>query len=153
MQGDAQSDGSAEWNLFWDAAAARQVIELHPELRVRMFSLDTTNSVPITDAFLRSFGTQYEHPLSAAAGCFYSLVAGHTHRTGDHYYAWDVLTAAFVLDPSMFAFDKRRVRVHTSGASRGRTEPDDDSVAKEVWVARPLKDPSVFYELVLKALK
>jgi purine nucleosidase len=111
------------------------VLEKHDLLRVKAFTLDATNDVPVTEQFLYSFGSQYEYPMSALAGMCYALVANHVGRTGEHYYAWvcgcvawissshataqDVLTAAYVIAPELFQFSERRVRVHVEPPSAG----------------------------------
>ena len=96
---------TAEWNLFWDSKAAKVVLEDFPELRIRLFSLDVTDSVPITDEFLLSFGKHFHSCLlTQIGGTIYSLIAGHTFRTGLPYYAWDALTVAYLLKPSLFEF-------------------------------------------------
>ena len=56
-------DNSAEWNVYWDPDAAKVVLEEHPSLNVRLFSLDATNHVPITPAFLVAFGAQYRYKM------------------------------------------------------------------------------------------
>jgi purine nucleosidase len=75
-------DMSAEWNIYWDSASAAVVLQQFPSLRIRLFSLDVTNFVPIDDKFLfEAFGRQFDYLLSNIGGTIYSLIAGHTFRT------------------------------------------------------------------------
>lgn len=148
-------DKSAEWNVYWDAAAAHVVLSgRFPSLVVRIVSLDATNLVPITAAFLHEFGAQYAYPLSALAGNAYALVSANILRTSLHYFAWDVLTALWLLRPDIFEWTPRHIRVHTAEPSYGRTEPvaSDTPNTKAVLVAKPV-DPANFYRSTLTAFR
>ncbi|KAK7200215.1 inosine-adenosine-guanosine-nucleosidehydrolase [Novymonas esmeraldas] len=95
---DNRTDGSAEWNIFWDPAAAKTVLTC-PHLKSVLFSLDSTNSVPVTSEVVQRFGAQNGFLLSQFVG---SAWASCTHyalmRPLDGYYAWDVLTAAYAIE-------------------------------------------------------
>jgi purine nucleosidase len=148
-------DKSAEWNVYWDATAAHVVLSgRFPSLTVRIVSLDVTNQVPITAAFLHEFGAQYAYPLSALAGNAYALVSANILRTSLHYFAWDVLTALWLLRPDFFEWSPRHIRVHTAEPSYGRTEPvpNDTPNTKAVLVAKHV-DPANFYRATLTAFR
>lgn len=68
-------DTSQEWNLYWDAQSARDVLQsplLAP--KVLLFSTDATNHVPVTSQVVRRFGKV----SVAAAAKFASLPIGST---------------------------------------------------------------------------
>jgi purine nucleosidase len=77
--------------------------------------LDLTNRVPITSEFVLSLARQRQHPLSDLAGLCYSLV---THQD---YFAWDVLTTAYIGQPNMFTLKDWNTEIITTGISQGRT--------------------------------
>lgn len=106
-------DGSAEWNVYWDPVSAKTVFGLG--IPITMCPLDLTNKVPVTKDFMAGFAKQRKHPLSDLAGLCYSLVS---HQL---YYAWDLLTAAFIGSPSLFTQRDVRVDVVDSGVSQGKT--------------------------------
>ncbi|MBI2238310.1 MAG: nucleoside hydrolase, partial [Actinobacteria bacterium] len=73
-------DRSAEWNIYWDPAAAKRVFD--SDLSLTMFPLDATDRVPVTEEFRRAFGSQYRHALSAAAGTIWAMTSGWELATG-----------------------------------------------------------------------
>lgn len=106
-------DGSAEWNVYWDPIAADRVWQT--EIPLVLCPLDITNRVPITSAFVRRLCQQRRYPLSDLAATCYALV---THQD---YYAWDVLTTAYLGRPEIFSRREVETRIITEGASQGRT--------------------------------
>ncbi len=141
-------DGSAEWNVYWDPPAAKRVWE--SGLPITMFPLDATNTVPVTDEFLRAIGRQYDYPLSQAAGTIWALTARHEMRTGEDYYFWDTLTTSYLAAPGLCRFDEIGCDVVVEGPSQGRTVPTDQG--------RPVKaamsvDVEAFYDHVLTTLR
>lgn len=92
------SDGSAEWNAFWDPPAAAAVWGAGVPLL--LVPLDATNTVPITRDLLYRFGPQAGRQLSLLAGTMWAtVVTWDSERPGLPYYAWDTLTAACALAP------------------------------------------------------
>lgn len=96
-----RTDGTAEWNIFWDPPAAQKVLTC-TSLKVVLFSLDSTNHVPVISSVVQRFGAQNDYLLSQFVGAAW---ASCTHyalmRPNDGYYAWDVLTAAFAINSSL----------------------------------------------------
>lgn len=157
-------DDTAEWNLFWDAPAARTVLEtplLRAEQRV-LFGLDATNHVPVTPAFVRRFGRVTRVGSDAAAEAVSDVAqflggswAMCTHfeklyGDGKGYYAWDALTAAYVVDPRVSRTEVCRVKVDAvSGSpSEGRTQrcgaDEGGEITLAVWT-----DAELFYAMTL----
>ena len=198
-------DGSAEWNIYWDAPAAKTVIEA-PGLqggKILLFPLDATDHVPVNSTLVRRFGkccaspapppsssggappSRKMHRRDAAAppsaataseaatatpsvlaqivGCSWSLVTHVSAVQGaGSYYAWDVLTAAYVLDPTVVrATETVRVAVDAEpgSPSEGRTtmilldEASSAVSSRQGGVVRAAKgiDAERFYQLVLRA--
>ncbi|MGH8937621.1 MAG: nucleoside hydrolase [Acidimicrobiia bacterium] len=135
-------DGSAEWNIFWDPAAARRVWD--SDLAITIFSLDATDQVPVTPELRRSLAGQSDHVLSEAAGCFWALTAG------SDYYCWDTLTVSYLARPDLCTFREVRCEVVTEGPSQGRTIPSADGRSVR---AADLVDTQGFYEHVLATLR
>ena len=106
-------DGSAEWNVYWDPFAAAKIWQTN--IPITICPLDLTNRVPITSEFVLRLARQRQHPLSDLAGLCYSLV---THQD---YFAWDVLTTAYVGQPDMFMLKDWNTEIITTGISQGRT--------------------------------
>lgn len=146
------TDRSAEWNIYWDAPSAKKVLE-SPLLsdKVRLFSLDATNHVPVTSDVVQRFGAMHDHLMAVFIGSGWAQCTFlHTDAYGLGYFAWDVLTAAFVVEPDFIEMEPIPVRVHDAAntPSEGRTERHAEGVviqvAKTISVER-------FYSLVFAA--
>jgi purine nucleosidase len=59
-------DGSAEWNVDWDAVSAARVWET--QIEIIMCPLDLTNNVPVTSELVDKIGKQRDYPISDLAG-------------------------------------------------------------------------------------
>jgi purine nucleosidase len=111
---DSEHDGSAEWNVYWDAPAARRVWD--STIPVVLCPLDITNNVPLTSDFIRRLGRQRRFPISDLAGHCYALVS---HQP---YYFWDVLTTAYLGVPEIFQTRECETELIATGLSQGRTQ-------------------------------
>ncbi len=106
-------DGSAEWNAYWDPPAAARV--WRTGIPITICPLDITAQVPITPELALRFARQRRYPLSELAGNCYALVM---HQ---NYYAWDVLTTAYLGRPDLFGLRAWETAIITDGPSQGRT--------------------------------
>ena len=108
-----EHDGTAEWNVFWDAVSAKQIWETN--IPVTLCPLDITNTVPVTDNFLQALARQRRYPLSDLAGLCYSLAIPQD------YYCWDVLATAYLGCSELFTTQEIATDIVFSGYSQGRT--------------------------------
>lgn len=111
---EAGQDGSAEWNVYWDAIAAERVWQT--SIPIVLCSLDLTNKVPVTSEFMRRLGKQRRYPLSDLAGQCYALVIPQD------YYFWDVLATAYLAHPEFYELRECETVIVTRGKSQGRTK-------------------------------
>jgi purine nucleosidase len=106
-------DGSAEWNVYADAVSYKEVVEASPNLTI--IPLDVTNQLRVTPEFISRLEAQSDRSkASLLAFKLFSLVKGF------EYYFWDTLTAAAVIEPSIFTFKEIKIDVSTQGKSTGR---------------------------------
>lgn len=139
-----EHDGSAEWNLYADPAAAKAFFDLG--LPVRLIPLDVTNQVPITKDFLERLEKQADkYKASQLASKIYSLVKGF------NYYFWDTLTAAAAIKPSLFTYKDVRIEVSNNGKSAGKTSPVFFG-GKKIKAATAV-DKEGFIDLMLECLR
>lgn len=108
-----EHDGTAEWNVFWDAISAKQIWQT--DIPLTLCPLDITNTVPVTDEFLVALARQRSYPLSDLTGLCYSLAIPQD------YYCWDVLATAYLGYPELFTTAEIKTDIITSGSSQGRT--------------------------------
>jgi purine nucleosidase len=110
---DSEHDGTAEWNVYWDAPSAGRVWA--SSIPIVLCPLDITNNVPLTSEFIRRLGRQRRFPISDLAGHCYALVS---HQP---YYFWDVLTTAYLGIPETFQVREWETELIATGRSQGRT--------------------------------
>lgn len=152
---DGRTDGSAEWNIFWDPPAAKVVLSC-PHMRSVLFSLDSTNSVPVNSPMVQRFGAQNEYLLSQFIG---SAWASCTHfeamRPGDGYFAWDVLTAAYAIDRSLAEVEPMVLEIVTTpqDPSEGCTRRSSESSNTVQTLVAKNTNASLFYNLVLTSAR
>ena len=108
-----EHDGTAEWNVFWDAIAAKQIWDT--SIPLTLCPLDLTNGVPVTPEFIRTLAKQRRYPLSDLVGLCYSLAIPQD------YYCWDILATAYLARPELYQTEERETDIVTTGISQGRT--------------------------------
>ncbi len=105
-------DGSAEWNLYADPLAAAACLEAR--LPVDLVTLDVTNFVPMTTAFVAALAGH-----SRAAEIASKLLKGVEQQ---NYYFWDTLAALLTCEPDFLLQTVLPVMIHTEPPSEGRLE-------------------------------
>lgn len=135
-------DGSAEWNVYADPVAFKQIVD--SKVPIKLITLDLTNEMPVTKDFLSKLEAQSEHSkASALAATLWSLVKGFD------YYFWDTITAAVAIEPSLFTFKDIKIDVSTSGKTMGRT--NQALFGRKVQVATQVNKQG-FEDLLLSTL-
>lgn len=139
---EAGQDGSAEWNVYWDAVSAHRVWKTN--IPIVLCPLDITNNVPVTSEFVQRIGKQRRYPLSDLAGQCYALVIPQD------YYFWDILATAYLAHPEFYQLREWETDIITSGKSQGRTkiQPGGRKI-----MAMDKVDTESFYNYVLEQLK
>lgn len=108
-----EHDGSAEWNVYWDPIAAKQV--WNTPIPITLCPLDLTNTVPVTPQLICQLTKQRQHPLSDLAGMCYALAIPQ------NYYCWDILATAYLARPEFYHIEEKETDIFTQGVSQGRT--------------------------------
>lgn len=108
-----EHDGSAEWNVFWDPLAAKEIWET--KIPLTLCPLDLTNNFPVTPKFIKRLTKQRRYPLSDLAGLCYSLAIPQ------NYYFWDILATAYLAHPELYQVAEQETEIITTGSSQGRT--------------------------------
>ena len=134
-----EQDGTAEWNVYWDSIAAKQIWDT--TIPLTLCPLDLTNNVPVTSKFIHQLAKQRKHPLSDLAGLCYSLAIPQD------YYFWDILATAYLARPELYQTVVRETDIITTGASQGRTIIK--SGGKEIKVMTQV-DREQFYHYLLQ---
>ncbi len=117
-------DGSAEWNVYWDAVSAQQLLE--QELRIVMFSLDITNHVPVGMEFLRKLARQSHYEVSNLASVAWATTINAIPSYEYLYHMWDVMATSYVGRPDLFTTKEVFLTISTSLPNEGQTQRDTD---------------------------
>lgn len=115
---DYEHDGSAEWNAYWDPPAAHKLWQSN--VPITLFSLDATNQVPVTKAFLLRLARQRRYPLSDLAGQCWAMTVGVIPSYEYIYHMWDTLTTGYLGASQQMTFRAARTEVIPTGPSAGR---------------------------------
>jgi purine nucleosidase len=137
-----EHDGTAEWNVFWDAISAKQIWDT--AIPITLCPLDLTNTVPVTPEFIKKLTQQRKYPLSDLAGMCYSLAIPQT------YYCWDILATAYLARSEFYTVVERETDIIVTGISQGRTILK--SGGKKIQVMTEV-DKSQFYSYLLEQLR
>jgi purine nucleosidase len=137
-----EADGTAEWNVYWDAPSAARVWQ--SSIPITLVGLDATDKVPVTQEFVDRLGQQRQYLLSDLAYQCWLFTFG----TG--YHLWDTLTTLALGYPDIVSIKDVPTTIITSGPSEGRTQPDPNG--RIVQVAYDV-DPARVYNTVLDLLK
>eukprot|EP00741_Cyanophora_paradoxa_P005501 tig00000889_g5333.t1 len=139
--GDFQSvpdNRVAEWNVFLDPVAAREVLQdaTAAGARVLLVPLDATRDVPMTPAFHRRLGAiasgggmpgTSASPHAVFLHRLMSAFRGVEGRDFENLYFWDTLTCVAAVKPTVVAARTVRLRVDVSdGPASGQTAEDRD---------------------------
>jgi purine nucleosidase len=136
------TDGTAEWNVYSDPTAFKQILET--KLPIKLITLDLTNELPVTKDFVAKLEELGENSRACAlAAKLWSLVKGFD------YYFWDTITAAVAIQPGLFTFKEMKIDVSTSGRNMGKTS--GSMFGKKVQVATQV-DKKAFEDLLLSIL-
>lgn len=121
-------DGSAEWNLYCDPAAA--AFCLAQALPLELVTLDVTNAVPMTPRFIQELKATPGAPAQTAA----TLLQGVNQQD---YYFWDSLAALLTCEPDFLPRESLCVNLRTDAPAEGRLEASADGVPVQVYRPGP----------------
>ncbi|MDX1521921.1 MAG: nucleoside hydrolase, partial [Anaerolineae bacterium] len=116
-----------------------------------LFSLDATNTVPVSLAFLHRLAQQRSHPLSDLAGQCWALTVGTIPAYEYTYFMWDTLTTGYLGAPHFMTFREVQTEAIPYGPSSGRIRPVE-SGGKTVRVADAV-DVEGFYGYLLELFR
>lgn len=141
------SDGKAEWNVFWDPLSAKSLLKYR--IPITFIPLDVTNEVPVTKEFLKTLAKESGHFWSALAGQFWATTLDTIPAYEYIYFMWDVLATSFLSIPEAFVLEETEVEIQATGPSAGRTYRKEGSGQ---WVKMATRvDKNQFYNYLLKA--
>lgn len=118
-------DGSAEWNVYWDAPAADSLIRSGAPMW--LMPLDATNCLPISMEFLQELSQHRQFPLVELAGQFWATTVASIPSYEFTYYLWDVMaTCCLGLPDGVIDWQDIKIEVGTSEPFEGKTSRSDN---------------------------
>jgi inosine-uridine nucleoside N-ribohydrolase len=135
---------SAEWNMYVDPAAAREVVA--SGARIVLIGLDATNQAPISGDFLELLAVNTHTEAASLVATL--LEQNPSVYTGDAYF-WDPLAAAVAIDRKHLTTEEATIAVVTQGPDSGRTLRSPDG--RPITMVRSV-DPAWFEDLLVRTL-
>ena len=120
VDGNVEAAPAAEWNLYVDPLAAKQV--LTSGVDVVVVPLDATNQLPWTPLLVSRLGLS-EHDVARTA---HQIVSGRASLEG--IFLWDELAAIVALQPGIASTESMRLAIDTDGA----LTPDPNGTAATI---------------------
>jgi purine nucleosidase len=106
-------DGSAEWNIFWDPVAARNLLK--SGLKITLFPLDATSQVPIDNYIMYHLKEQSNFKLSKLMYDLFEITYGEHGKL----YMSDLLPALYLASPGIVRFSNTSIDIEQRGTSVG----------------------------------
>lgn len=123
--GTHNHDGSAEWNVYWDAPAADSLVKSGAPLW--LMPLDATNCLPISMEFLKELAQYRQFPLVELAGQFWATTVASIPAYEFTYFLWDVMaTCCLGLGDDVIDWQDIKISVDTTEPAEGNTLRCDD---------------------------
>ena len=135
----------SEWNFYVDPWAADLV--LRSNINLTLVPLDATNCVPISSTVLTNLHTISQTPAALFTLELLSTIK-HWIQEG-HYFAWDPLAAAIVVQPCIATFISEKVTIDLGHDHSGRTTFSKLGAYARVAVAA---DPVAFEQTFISTL-
>ena len=108
--GNVPNSPYAEFNAYWDPPSVKKLIE--SGLKIKIFSLDSTNDVPLNKKFLsRLAKISDKYNVANLANQLYAISYFIDPQGRDTYYAWDTLTTCYVGFNELIDFREEEVDV------------------------------------------
>ena len=110
VMGNVPSSPYAEYNAFWDPPSVKKFVE--SGLNIKIFSLDSTNYVPIDKKFLsRLAKISNKYEVANLANELYAISYFIDPEGRDTYYAWDSLATCYLGLNELISFREEEVEV------------------------------------------
>lgn len=138
---EPDSDGTQEWNAFWDPQAVKTVFD--SPIKIDMVALESTNNVPLTKKNRLDWAKDRRYIGLDFIGNSYAFVPELSHfETNSTYYLWDVLTTCYFYEPSLVKTSEIKCDVLTQHPSDGRTILSD--TGRPVTLIHDVDNPRFF---------
>ncbi len=142
-------NGSAEWNVYWDAFSAHWL--LNQKLPITLVPLDITNHVPVGIPFLKRLAHQSQYDVSRLASVCWAITINSIPGYDYLYHMWDVLATAYAIRRSLFATQTMNVDVSTQLPNEGETIKSTETGGFVTVVAKVSLE--AFYNYLLTQLQ
>lgn len=136
-------DGSAEWNIFWDAPKAKQLLEFN--LPVVLFPLDICRQLPVDNYVMYHLKKSNTILGELTHELFNPIYQNHSQ-----YFMWDVLPTVYMGKPELFEINKTAISIEQRGTSVGNIYRSPNGSA--IKFAKKVHDEA-FYDYLIDQFK
>ncbi|MGD1894282.1 MAG: nucleoside hydrolase [Cyclobacteriaceae bacterium] len=112
-------NGSAEWNVYWDAPSTDWLLE--QDLPLTLVPLDVTNHVPVGIPFLKQLAHQSQYEVAQLASVCRATTINSIPGYDYLYHMWDVLATVVVGKRDIFTTQQKAMKVATDPPNEGET--------------------------------
>ena len=159
VMGNVPSSPYAEFNAFWDPPSVKKLIE--SGIQIKIFSLDSTNYVPIDKNFLsRLAKISHQYDVANLANELYAISYFIDPQGRDTYYAWDSLATCYVGLNDIATFMEEEVDVIIDKNSNKKENQEGRIFKKKgtnnfIKVAQKMEPETIkkFYDFFVNSLK
>ncbi|MCP0885852.1 nucleoside hydrolase [Ligilactobacillus sp. WILCCON 0076] len=143
---EPDSDGTQEWNAFYDPEAVKTVFD--SPIDITMVALESTNNVPLTPKIRSMWASERNFlGIDFIANSYAFVPELGLFETNSTYYLWDVLTTCYFYKPELVKTKIVNCDVSTIYPSDGRTYLKDSG--------RPIKlvydvEHDAFFDLIMQ---
>ena len=159
VMGNVPNSPYSEYNAFWDPPSVKKLFEF--EINIKIFSLDSTNYVPIDKKFLsRLAKISDKYNIANLANELYAISYFIDITGKDTYYAWDSLATCYVGLNELISFREEEVDVILD-KNNNRNETQEGRIIKKkgsthfVKIAEKMSPEAIkkFYDFFVESLK
>ncbi|MDY0404920.1 nucleoside hydrolase [Virgibacillus sp. 179-BFC.A HS] len=121
---EPNSDGTAEWNSFWDPTAVKTVWK--STIPIELVALESVKKIPLTDQVKKQWAKMRKNIGMDFMGQCMAIAPPNTHfQTNATFALWDALTISVVSNPSLVRKKEVKSIVRTHGSDQGRLEQSE----------------------------
>ena len=159
VMGNVPLSPFAEYNAFWDPPSVKKFIE--SGLHIKVFSLDSTNYVPIDKKFLsRLANISDKYDIANLANELYAISYFIDPQGKDTYYAWDSLATCYLGFNELVTFREEEVDVIVNKSNKKEENQEGRIYIKKgtnhfIKIAEKMSSEAInkFYDFFVNSLK
>nr|WKN39202.1 nucleoside hydrolase [Tunicatimonas sp. TK19036] len=112
-------NGSAEWNIYWDAPSSHWLLQ--QDIPLTLVPLDVTNHVPVGIPFLKQLARQAHYEVAQLASVCWATTINSIPGYDYLYHMWDVLATTVIGRRNLFGTQQITIDLAIHPPNEGET--------------------------------